>query len=178
MRFVERCESINSSEILFMKYLPKLFLAICMSICTISLHAQTAISATGGNASGTSGTVSYTIGQVVYTTLSGTSGTITQGVQQPFEIMVMTALEEFKDIKLSSSVFPNPTTDNLTLKIGDYEIRNMSYWLIGINGNLIETKEILDAETQISMEHQVTGTYFLKVTSDGKELITYKIIKN
>ena len=161
-----------------MKHLIKLFIAVCILLSSILIHAQTAITTAGSNASGSSGTVSSTIGQVVYNTLSGASGTITQGVQQPFEISVVSALEEVKDIKLNCSVYPNPTTDFLTLKIGDNDNKNMVYWLIGINGNLIETKKILDAEIQISMGNQVTGTYFLKVTSGIKELITFKIIKN
>ncbi len=151
---------------------------MCMLLFSILIHAQTAVTTSGGNASGASGTVSSTIGQVVYSTISGASGTITQGVQQPFEISVVSALEEAGDIKLDCSVYPNPTTDFLTLKIGDYENRNMTYWLYTVNGNLIETKKILDAETRISMGNQVSGTYFLKVTSGIKELITFKIIKN
>lgn len=161
-----------------MKHLIKPFIAMCMLSSSNVIHAQTAITTAGRNASGASGTVSYTIGQAVYTTFSGVSGIITQGVQQPFEIMVMTALEEARDINLNYSVYPNPTTDFLTLKIGDYKNKNMVYWLIGLNGNLIETKKILSDETRINMEIQVSGTYFLKVTSGNKELKIFKIIKN
>jgi len=50
------------------------------------LQAQVAIPASGGNATGTGGTVSYSVGQVFYTINTGTTGFIVQGVQQPFEI--------------------------------------------------------------------------------------------
>ena len=49
-------------------------------------QAQEAVATAGGDASGTNGNVSYTVGQVVYTTNTGTTGSVAQGVQQPFEI--------------------------------------------------------------------------------------------
>ena len=70
------------------------------------LHAQEAIITSGGDASGSTGSVSYTIGQVVYTTNTGTNGSAAQGVQQPYEISVVTGLEEAKGINLDFSVYP------------------------------------------------------------------------
>lgn len=52
------------------------------------LQAQQTVPATGGNATGSGGTVNYTVGQAAYTTQTGSNGTITQGVQQPFEIWI------------------------------------------------------------------------------------------
>ncbi len=69
-------------------------------------------------ASGSDGTASYTVGQVVYTTETGTNGySIAQGVQQPFEISVVTGIKEAKDISLSVSAYPNPTSDYLIVKV-------------------------------------------------------------
>jgi hypothetical protein len=47
--------------------------------------AQHAVSAAGGNLDGAGGSASYTVGQVVYTTNSGLTGFVIQGVQQPYE---------------------------------------------------------------------------------------------
>jgi len=161
-----------------MKHTESLFFFLLLSAFGISMQGQNTISPTGGNAVGTGGTVSYTIGQVVYMTILETTGTLTQGVQQPYEISVITALKEAKDISLICSVYPNPTNNFLTLKVGDYENANFSYWLYGVSGNLIETKKVLSNETQISLGDQVSGSYFLKITSSNKEIKTFKIIKN
>lgn len=142
------------------------------------LHAQNAIPASGGNASGSGGSVSYTVGQIVYTKNTGTNGSSSQGVQQPYEISIITGLEAAKDINLIFSVYPNPTTDFLTLKLMNFDKENLSYWLYSVSGNLIETKKILAVETQISMATLVSGTYFLKVVQGNKEVKTFKIIKN
>jgi hypothetical protein len=50
------------------------------AVCTI--RAQDALVASGGNASGTGGSVSYSIGQLFYTGNSSASGSVAAGVQQ------------------------------------------------------------------------------------------------
>ena len=84
---------------------------------TISVQAQKAIPASGGNATGTNGSVSYTVGQVLYTTNIGTNGSVAEGVQQPYEISVVVGIEQAKDINLICTVYPNPATDLLTLEV-------------------------------------------------------------
>ena len=76
-----------------------------------SLQAQTAISASGGNSSGAGGTSSYTLGQTAYTVNSGTTGTVLQGCQQPYEIYVVTGLNEESGLEAGFEVYPNPSSD-------------------------------------------------------------------
>jgi hypothetical protein len=51
----------------------KLYALLLLGLGSIELHAQEGVNATGGNASG-EGSVSYSIGQVVYTTGIGDRG--------------------------------------------------------------------------------------------------------
>ena len=156
--------------------------AIALLTCVFSIStatAQTAILATGGNALGSGGSVSYSVGQVVYTTNTSTSnGSVAQGVQQPFEISVVTAIETAKEINLSVLAYPNPTTDFLQLKVENEKIKDLAYQLFDVNGKLIETKMIKSNETSISMKNLLAATYFIKVTQGNKEVKTFKIIKN
>jgi len=142
------------------------------------LQAQNAIPASGGNASGSGGTSSYTVGQVVYTTFTGTNGSAAQGVQQPFEISIITAIEEAKDISLEIVVYPNPATDFIKLKIENYEVKNLRYQLYDINGSLLQDNKIVGNETNIVMSNYMSATYFLKVTDNNKLIKTFKIIKH
>lgn len=155
----------------------KLIVVFLFSLGLTSIQAQEAISASGGNATG-SGSASYTIGQIVYTTITNSGSSVSQGVQQPYEISVVTGIEEARDINLIISVYPNPTTDFLVLKIINYDSENLSFWLYSINGILIKTDRVNTIETQISFGNKVSGTYFLKVTDKNKEIKTFKIIKN
>lgn len=53
-----------------------------------NIQAQVAIVGSGSNATGSGGSLSYSIGQVVYTTNSGSTFTSAQGVQQPTDATV------------------------------------------------------------------------------------------
>jgi hypothetical protein len=139
--------------------------------------AQVVIPASGGNISGVGGIVSYSVGQVFYTTGTGSTGSAVQGVQQPYEISVTTAIKKAKGIDLVYSVYPNPVSDLLTLKIDDYDIENLSWQLYNINGNLLENKKVTGEETIISMKNLVPSIYYLKITDNRNEIKTIKIIK-
>ena len=141
------------------------------------LQAQTSVNATGGNASGSGGSVSYSVGQVVYTTNTGTNGSVAQGVQQPFEISEVTGIKEAKGITLQCSAYPNPTTDFLTLKIEGNVKMQYTASLFDMNGKLLKSKIADGIETTISMKTFVPATYFLKVIQGEKEVKTFKIIK-
>ena len=76
----------------------KVVLAILIVIVGFPLIAQEAIPAAGSNAIGSGGSVSYSVGQVVYTINTGTNGSVAEGVQQPYEISVVVGIEQAKDI--------------------------------------------------------------------------------
>jgi len=141
------------------------------------LQAQDAVPTTGGEASGSGGTVHYSIGQVVYTTNNGTSGSVAQGVQQPFEISTISGID-VRNINLELSVFPNPTVDYLSLKVENSELSTFNFQLYDIQGKLVMSKQLSSKSTTIDMKNLPTSTYLLKVTDDQKWIKTFKIIKN
>jgi hypothetical protein len=155
----------------------KISLILLFVIGLTRLQAQSTIPASGGNASGDGGTVSYTIGQIVYTTNTGSNGTSAQGVQQPYEISILTVVEEAKGISLELSVYPNPATDFIKLKIKNYEVLNLRYQLYDINGSLLQDNKVEGNETSIVMQPLLPSTYILKITQGNKEVKTFKIIK-
>ena len=140
-------------------------------------QAQQAITATGGDASGSGGTVAYSVGQVVYTTYTGSTGSVAQGVQQPYEISIVLGLEN-NEISLSMQAFPNPTVDYLTLSLSKLELSNLNFELLDISGKLIENRKITSTTETIRMENLPCASYFLKVSNNNKELKTFKIVKN
>ena len=155
----------------------KLSAILFVGLGLTGVQAQEAIPTTGGNASGSGGSVSYSVGQIVYTTDTGTNGSVAQGVQQPFEISVV-GIDEAKGITLQCSVYPNPTMDFLILKVKNFSSSICNYQLYDLNGQLIKSQKLDKAETNIPMENLVAKTYFLKITEGNKEVKTFKIIKN
>jgi hypothetical protein len=142
------------------------------------LQAQQVVTTSGGNASGSGGSASYSVGQVVYTTNGNSNGSVAQGVQQPYEIFIVTGIEEAKGISLEIMVYPNPATDFIKLKIENYDVQNLRYQLYDINARLLQDNKIVGNETDIVMSNYVSATYFLKVTDNNKGVKTFKIIKN
>jgi hypothetical protein len=151
-------------------------LLLTISTITIS-YSQESATVSGGNAIGTGGSSSYSIGQITYTSQSGTGGLITLGVQQPYEIVTL-GNNDFTEINLVMSAYPNPATDLLHLVVGADQWNNLSYQLFDMNGRTLSNiQKITTSETTVSMQELQQGTYFLAVNSDNKMLKTFKIIK-
>ena len=157
----------------------KLLFLAAFTVSIVGLHAQESTSSSGGEASGDGGTVSYSVGQVVYSTHSGTTGSVSEGIQQPYEISVIIGLEE-TGINLNISAFPNPTTDYLILKIADdaHQESRFTITLYDLNGRVIEQQVVVSNETAIDMTSLNAATYILKVDNENQEVKTFKIIKN
>jgi len=159
-----------------MKNVKKMLIALLLGL-GLRAHAQQAATATGGNASGSGGSVAYSVGQIVYTTHTGTNGSVAQGVQQPYEISTVQGIEN-NSINLELKAYPNPTTNYLTLSVGNMELSTLNFQLYDIGGKLIESRKIESSTETIGMENLPSATYFLKVTKKNNELKTFKVIKN
>ena len=156
----------------------KLSAILLLGLGLTGLQAQTSFNSTGKNTSGSDGSVSYSVGQVVYTSNTGTNGSVSQGVQQPYEISVVTAIEKTKGINLSVTAYPNPTTDFLQLKIENEEIKDLSFQLYDLQGKLLRSEKIISNQSSINMGNLISSTYFVKVISGNKTIKEFKIIKN
>jgi hypothetical protein len=155
----------------------KLKISVLLLGLGLTAQSQQATTATGGDAYGSGGAVAYSLGQIVYTMNTGTTGSIVQGVQQAYEISIMLGIDNHS-INLELSAYPNPTTDYLKLNLGKAELSTLNYQLNDISGKLIESKKITSAIETIWMENLPSATYFLKVSNNNKEVKTFKIIKN
>lgn len=149
---------------------------LLLILCVGGVYAQEAVPSTGGNGSGTNGTISYSVGQVVYTESTGSTGSINQGVQQPYDISTNGIDEELENIGLS--VYPNPTEDVLVLSIEETDISGYSYALFNQKGQLIESNHFASNHIEIFMQELNAASYILKVMSDEEVVKTYTIIKH
>ena len=160
------------------------FKLLTLSILTLfsfgieGLRAQESIPASGSNVSGIGGSVSYSVGQFVNSNNTGPSSTVSEGVQQPFEISVVTGIDDSKNIQLNCMAYPNPTTDFLILEVqGDIPKQYFTN-LIDLSGKLISRNEIIGNKTKIFTRNLPLSVYFLKILLHNDEIKTFKIIKN
>ena len=152
-------------------------LSVLLLFIGLTAQAQQASTASGGNASDSGGTVAYSVGQIVYATNTGTTGSVAQGVQQPYEISIVLGIDNHS-INLELTVYPNPTANFLTLNVGNAELSTLNFQLYDISGKLIENRKIISSSETIAMENLPNGIYFLKITNNNNEVKTFKIIKN
>lgn len=138
--------------------------------------AITMVSAAGGEALGSGGSSSYTVGQVFYSTITNTTGTVAQGLQQTFEFQTLSN-PKLLTVQLTVVTYPNPTTDFVVLKITDSALKNLQYTLLDLNGKTIVSKPITTSSTDITMKNFSIGVYLLKLTKKNQPLKTFKIIK-
>lgn len=140
-------------------------------------QAQEFANSTGGDATGSGGTVAYSIGQVVYTTNTGGSGSVAQGVQHAYEIFSVGIKET--ELNISLTAYPNPTTENLTLQISDYNNEKLSYQLFDMQGKQLSNGQVTVQQNQINMYGLPSATYFINVVNqENKQVQSFKIIKN
>ena len=150
-----------------------LYFVTCMT-----LNAQQSVVAAGKDISSTSGTVSFSIGQVV--NQSNDDGIIyeTQGVQQPYEIIASVIGRDDQMGSVSFQVFPNPTTSELRLFVDQLPDQSFSYELIDVVHRVVRRDNIQHQSMHINIRNLSPNVYFLRLLSDGSVKQVFKIIKN
>lgn len=146
-------------------------------LCVSLAQAQESVNASGSNALGSGGTVSYSIGQIACSTQNGSSGSVAQGVQHAFDIFSIGIKNTVFNISLTA--FPNPTTENLCLQVNNFAGKNLLYQLYDMQGKLLDQGQLNTTQTQINTACLLPSTYFVYVVNQEKQKIqSFKIIKN
>ena len=141
------------------------------------LRAQESVAASGGNAVGSGGSVSYTIGQVFDQNQTGSGGSVAQGVQQPFEISVVTSNADFSDLQLVCTAFPNPTLQDVTLHASGKDLQNLTWFLYDLKGTELQSKGMQAGDNAVEISKYPAAAYLIKIRSGKREVKSYKIIK-
>lgn len=132
----------------------------------------------GSDIQNSTGSVSQSIGQLFYHESIISTNSLTEGIQQPFEIQIVSSIHENSEFDIKATVFPNPTQEQLTLSIEKEVAVDFSFQLFDINGKIIQQSNILKKETHIDMSGLSQSIYFLRLFNQNQEIKTFKIIKN
>ncbi len=154
----------------------KISFVIFFTITHLS-KAQESTMTSGGNATASSGSTSYSIGQVVYSTNYGNTGFQIAGVQQPYEISVISGVNQ-SIFNAKIQVYPNPASEYLQIDFDTDDLDAMSFYLFDYSGKLIETRVIKNNVEYILMENLQPTIYLLKITRNNQEIKAFKILKN
>jgi hypothetical protein len=155
----------------------KILIIIAFFVASNFTQAQDSVNSIGGVDAGTGGTVSFSVGQMVYTTDSKGSGAVVQGIQRPYRITT-TDIKKVND-DISFKAYPNPSSDDLFLEMNAYRNDKLNYQLFDMQGKLIMTNPIEIPKTQINMRTLAVGAYFIHIYNTNNQAIqTIQIIKD
>lgn len=136
---------------------------------------QRTVSTAGHDATGNGGSLSVTVGQVGYTNMGTSSGTVAAGVQQPL-VVIQTDVAELPDGP-SAQVFPNPAHDRLTVQVDQLEGGTSYYVLQDAAGRIVQQERITATRILVDVQHLAHGTYTLTIRTDDTPIGTFTVIK-
>ena len=75
-------------------------------------------------------------------------------------------------------LYPNPANSNLYLKLNNHSTSTLNYEIVDLMGRIIKVNSLepQNALTQLNIEELNNGTYFIRISQDGKQYIK-KFIK-
>ena len=152
-----------------------LLLVLSFLFCTV--NAQNSINSGGYDATGSGGSVSASIGQLVNNQYSGSNGFIQEGVQLPFEFI---SLKQQKGSAHSNlwDVYPNPSSGLVYINTKNINAKNISISLYDNTGKLLLKENTPTDKTSLNLSSFSAGIYLLKVNSGSALLGSTQIIKN
>jgi hypothetical protein len=145
--------------------------------CPYQACAQQSITSGGGTVTDNGGSLSVSIGQVAYTSHTGDTGTVSQGVQQPYEISSLGIETDDLAYSLSFQAFPNPSEGPLILKGEIPKGRKVIWQLTDSHGRILDSRKIISDETQLDLSKRTPGLYFLRLVRGNQMVRSFKIIK-
>lgn len=101
------------------------------------------------------------------------SGTINTGYVRAFDLSSIILATQENSVENDIKIYPNPVKNHLNISL-DKKINSIGVY--DMLGQEILSKMINSKEANIEVSHLTTGTYLVKITSEGK-VKTVKIIK-
>ncbi len=150
--------------------------SISFALISGSLSAQSAITAAGGDAIGEGGTLSYSVGQVVYTTILSEYGNVCQGVQQSYEIIPLSTSTN-DESELFAVLYPNPSSGDVSLSWNRQPEEIHDLRVVSAQGREMYQSKLSNQLSQLPLGDLASGVYFVYIYSEDKLMQSFKFIK-
>jgi hypothetical protein len=153
-----------------------LFLFTILLAFSLSAQVKQEVIASAGGYSVASGvSLSWTLGETIIPTYTNGGLTLTHGFQQQ---LIVTAIEENLEDVVKVTLYPNPASDVVNIKLESPLDGEVKLFLLDSRGKLIKTDfmEETAVEKEINLQDLPAGLYLLKM-SKGKLSNVYKVVK-
>jgi len=155
----------------------RIFLIVTFGLCcwSFSVQSQECLSSGGNYDSGSSGSISWTLGELATTTCEAGDMILTQGQQQSrFEV---TSLNELNQPDYAITLSPNPAKDFVHLQVDRDDLSRMEYFLYDSRGVLLKKERLKNKVTTINFSNLAPSVYLVQITAGNRVVKTFKIIK-
>ena len=133
------------------------------------------ISSAGDNFINSNYQLNWSIGEIQIETYQNLENVLTQGFHQ--NTYVITAITDLR-VDLKMFVFPNPTSDFITLKVENSKVENLQYTITDLSGKILQNGSFANKTEQINFSSYTVGTYLITISQNNQILKSFKIIKN
>lgn len=148
-----------------------IFLFILIIFNRFQIEAQISNNVSGNTISNNYGSISYSIGELLYAE-KGSQYTLIEGIQNGIAINLVKSNSSIK-----VAIYPNPTSDQIYFKVQNLNFDNYSYKIYNTNGIELLNGRIQNVNTSVSLSQLPPSIYLCKIYRDHLEMLTYQIIK-
>lgn len=162
-----------------MKHLLLLLLLIPLGL-TAQEIAPESVNSAGGKMSQSNGSLSFTVGELVVLSFEDGQGNTLNGGFTSGATITTVSISEVDPALLSVHIYPNPTTELVTVEIAEAHTDEFVIEIIDNAGKLVssETYSGISSKIGINCSSWEKGGYYLHIKSnDNTVLGTYQIIK-
>jgi len=158
-----------------MKLSSAIFLLVVCTLWVSQVSAQHNLGAGGTSSTSAAGSVSFSLGQVAYTTSANVSGSAARGVQQTYpelEIRVPEQTESF-----AYSLYPNPNRGNAFLQLPETGNAVYQLYMHDLGGRLIAVQTLPGGLSQLDLSTFASGAYTAQLYIDDAYQVHFIILK-
>jgi hypothetical protein len=163
---------------------PIALLGVAMLMGTMS-YAQSiapqSVNSSGAKMSQSNGSLSFTVGELVVLNLTDSEGNTLGGGFTAGATITTVGIQETDATVLDVSVFPNPTSDLVNIRINHSTIEQVVVFITDLQGKEVYNGIYAGISNTIGINtsEYAPGTYLLSLKNNNNQVLgTYKIIKH
>lgn len=149
--------------------------------CFAQSIAPQSVNSSGTKMTQANGSISFTVGElVVLTQVDGEGNTLSSGFSSGATITTVN-VKEIDPTVLDVKVYPNPTTELVSIQINHSQIDQVFVTITDLQGKELFVAKYAGISNVIGINTSsyATGTYFLTLKDTNNQVLsTYKIIKH
>jgi hypothetical protein len=152
------------------------FLLFLFVNCDLAF-SQSGVVVSGSSSTSSSGSFSYSVGQLSYLKGTGDGGSVLHGNQQSVEIFEGESIG-LSDVQIEFSVFPNPVEEELRIDFSGSIPKNTVVRITNVEGKIVMEQPIEQQNTILNLSNFPKGSYILLLTdTEGEWMKSYKLLK-